>query len=89
MKFSFLGVDENEKNTKAYFYIPKEIMTSDFKDYSAETKLLFSMLISNARTAAAIEDTAKLIEQIGVRKISSMHKSLESEIAKIKESEGA
>ncbi len=78
-----------KKNTKAYFYIPKEIMTSDFKDYSAETKLLFSMLISNARTAAAIEDTAKLIEQIGVRKISSMHKSLESEIAKIKESEGA
>ena len=78
-----------KKNTKAYFYIPKEIMTSDFKDYSAETKLLFSMLISNARTAAAIEDTAKLIEQIGVRKIGSMHKSLESEIAKIKESEGA
>ena len=76
-------------NTQAYFYMPKEIMSSEYKSYSAETKLLFSMLISNAKTAAAIADTAKLIEDIGVRKISSMHKSLESEIAKSKESEGA
>ena len=76
-------------NTQAYFYMPKEIMSSEYKSYSAETKLLFSMLISNAKTAAAIADTAKLIEDIGVRKISSMHKSRESEIAKIKEREGA
>ena len=78
-----------KNNNQAYFYMPKEIMSSEYKDYSAETKLLFSMLISNAKTASAIADTAKLIEDIGVRKISSMHKSLGNEIAKIKESEGA
>lgn len=76
-------------NTQAYFYMPKEIMSNEYKGYSAESKLLFSMLISNAKTASAIVDTAKLIEDIGVRKISTMHKSLESEIAKIRESEGA
>ena len=83
------GCKKMNKGNQAYFYMPKEIMSSEYKDYSAETKLLFSMLISNAKTASAIADTAKLIEDIGVRKISSMHKSLESEIAKIKESEGA
>ncbi len=78
-----------KNNDQAYFYMPKEIMSSEYKDYSAETKLLFSMLISNAKTSSAIADTAKLIEDIGLRKISSMHKSLKSEIDKIKESEGA
>lgn len=78
-----------KNNNQAYFYMPKEIMSSEYKDYSAETKLLFSMLISNAKTASAIADTAKLIEDIGVRKISTMHKSLGNEIAKFKESEGA
>ena len=76
-------------NTQAYFYMPKEIMSSEYKGYSAESKLLFSMLISNSNTAMALTETALLIEDIGVRKISSMQKSLKSEIAKIKESEGA
>lgn len=76
-------------NPQAYYFLPPELFTSEYRNYSNEAKLLFSMLISNAKTAAAIADTAKLIEEIGVRKISSMHKSLESEIAKIKESEGA
>lgn len=78
-----------KNDNQAYFYMPKEIMSNEYKNYSAETKLLFSMLISNAKSATAIADTAKLIEDIGVRKISSMHKSLENEIAKLKESEGA
>lgn len=78
-----------KNNHQAYFYMPKEIMSSEYKDYSAETKLLFSMLISNAKSATAIADTAKLIEELGVRKISSMHKSLEGEIERFKESEGA
>ena len=77
------------KGNQAYFYMPKEIMSSEYKDYSAETKLLFSMLISNAKTATAVADTAKLIEDIGMRKISSMMHTLSSEIAKFKESESA
>lgn len=76
-------------NVKSYIYIPKEIMEEEYREYSAEAKLLFSLLISNSKTASAIVETAKLIDEIGVRKISSMHKSLESEIQKIKESESA
>lgn len=74
-------------NAQSYFYIPKEIMTEEYRTYSAESKLLFSMLISNTKTATAVMETAKLIDEVGVRKISAMHKSLESEIEKIKESE--
>lgn len=76
-----------KNNSHLYFYIPKEIMSVEYINYSAETKLLFSMLISNAETAAAMLDTAKLIEEIGVRKISTMQKSLAEEMKKI-ESEG-
>lgn len=74
-------------NAQSYFYIPKEIMTEEYRTYSAESKLLFSMLISNTKTATAVMEAAKLIDEVGVRKISAMHKSLESEIEKIKESE--
>lgn len=78
-----------DNNMQSYFYIPKELMAAEYREYSAESKLLFSMLISNGKTASAIAETAKLIEDVGVRKISSMHKSLEQEINKIKESESA
>lgn len=77
-----------KNNSHLYFYIPKEIMSVEYINYSAESKLLFSMLISNAETAAAIADTAKLIDEIGVRKISAMQKSLAEEMKKI-ESEGS
>lgn len=77
-----------KSNSHLYFYIPKEIMSVEYINYSAESKLLFSMLISNAETAAAIADTAKLIDEIGVRKISAMQKSLAEEMKKI-ESEGS
>ena len=43
-----------KNNNQAYFYMLKEIMSSEYKDYSAETNLLFSMLISNAKTASAM-----------------------------------
>ncbi len=69
-------------DTQAYFYLPSELFTKDYSDFSNESKLLFGMLLTNMTTAKAVMDTARLIDEIGVRKISSMHKSLEAEIRK-------
>ncbi|MEE1170804.1 MAG: hypothetical protein U0K87_00450 [Ruminococcus sp.] len=73
---------------QAYFYLPDELFTNDYKDYSNESKLLFAMLLTNMQTAKGVMDTARLINEIGSRKISSMHKIVESEIQKSLESEG-
>lgn len=73
-------------NTNSYFYIPKEIMTENFCEYSAESKLLFAMLLSNASTTAAVMSTAKLIDELGVRKIAAIQKELARELSKISES---
>lgn len=72
-------------NTNSYFYIPKEIMTENFREYSAESKLLFAMLLSNSSTAAAVVSTAKLIDELGVRKIAAIQKELAKELDKINE----
>ena len=72
-------------NTNSYFYIPKEIMTENFREYSAESKLLFAMLLSNASTAASVVSTAKLIDELGVRKIAAIQKELAKELDRINE----
>lgn len=72
-------------NTNSYFYIPKEIMTKNFSEYSAESKLLFAMLLSNATTASAVVATAKLIDELGVRKIAAIQKELAKELDRINE----
>lgn len=68
------------------FYLPKEIMTADYCKYSAETKLLFAMLLSNSTTSTAIMNVAELIENLGAKKINSFQKELQKAIA---ESESA
>lgn len=68
------------------FYLPKEIMTDEYRGYSAETKLLFAMLLSNANTSSAIVNVAKLIDELGSKEVNSLHKELKNTIA---ESEGA
>lgn len=70
-----------------YFFIPKEIMTEEYQKYSVESKLLFSILISNSGTASAIAETSNLINKIGVKKIGAMQKMLSQEMKKMNESE--
>lgn len=65
-------------------YIPKSLMTSEFQNYSAEAKLLFSILLTNSATTASIIQVANLIENVGATKINVYHK----EVKKI-ESESA
>ena len=55
-------------------YIPKSLMTAEYKNYSAEAKLLFSILLTNSATAASIMQVASLIENIGATKINTYHK---------------
>ncbi len=55
-------------------YIPKSLMTAEYKNYSAEAKLLFSILLSNSATATSIMQVASLIENIGATKINTYHK---------------
>jgi len=68
------------------FYLPKKIMTDEYREYSAETKLLFAMLLSNANTSSAIVNVAKLIDELGSKEINLLHKQLQKNI---EESEGA
>lgn len=58
------------------FYLPKEIMSSEYSDFSAETKLLFAMLLSSSRTTSAVMRVAELIEKIGDKEINSLQKEL-------------
>ena len=68
------------------FYLPKEIMADEYREYSAETKLLFAMLLSNSKTSSAIIGVARLIDELGSKEINFLHKELQKTIA---ESEGA
>ena len=54
-------------------YIPKSLMTAEYKNYSAEAKLLFSILLTNSATATSIMQVASLIENIAA-KINTYHK---------------
>jgi len=73
---------------QAYFYLPPELFTDEYKDFPNESKMLFGMLLTNMETAKGVMETARLINEIGSRSISSMHKIVESEIQKTLESEG-
>lgn len=59
-----------------FIYLPKELMTSEYKGYSIETKLLFAMVLSNSVTASAVVDVADLIMQLGKNEISTLQSGL-------------
>lgn len=71
---------------ESIYYVPKELITAEYREYSAETKLLFAMLLSNANTSSAIVNVAKLIDELGSKEINLLHKQLKKII---EESEGA
>lgn len=57
-------------------YLPKKIMSSEYNGYSAETKLLFAIILSNAVTASAVMNVADLINQLGKAEISTLQGEL-------------
>lgn len=64
-------------------YLPKELMTNVYNGYSAETKLLFGMILSNSVTASAVMNVADLINQLGKAEINA----LQGELKKANEKE--
>ena len=64
-------------------YLPKELMTNEYNGYSAETKLLFGMILSNSVTASAVMNVADLINQLGKAEINA----LQGELKKANEKE--
>mgnify|MGYP000606413924 CR=1 FL=1 len=57
-------------------YLPKELMTNEYNGYSAETKLLFGMILSNSVTASAVMNVADLINQLGKAEINALQGEL-------------
>lgn len=57
-------------------YIPKSLMTAEYKKYSAETKLLFPFLLTNSATTSSIIQVANLIENVGATKIKAYQKEM-------------
>lgn len=77
-----------QKNISSY-YLPKQIMTSDYESFSVESKLLFSIIFTNAEHIKTITETAQLIEKIGEKEMYNMRRLLDQMKNAANESEGA
>lgn len=69
-----------------YYCLPKELLTEEYSDYSLQTKLLFSIIITEAETIKSITDMSKLITDVGSKKLSTIFQKAHCEL---NESEGA
>ncbi len=58
----------------SYFSMPKQLMTSAYKDFSVSSKMLFSIIFTHAETAQDIADTAALIQSINPKELMEMKK---------------
>lgn len=65
-----------QKNISSY-YLPKQIMTSYYAEFSVESKMLFSIIFTNAEHIKTITETAQLIEKIGEKEMYNMRRLLE------------
>lgn len=71
------------------YYLPKQIMTSDYASFSVESKLLFAMIFTNSEHIKTITETAQLIEKIGEKEMYNMRRLLDQAKNVAGESEGA
>lgn len=67
-------------------YLPKELFTDEFKNFSNQTKLLFSMLLTDSAmlsTAISVDDiisVAQLINILGENRLITLEGGLSEEI---------
>ena len=54
------------------YYLPKQLFTSEYKDFSPESKMLFGMIFTNANSKAVIKETSRLIESINDNTLNNM-----------------
>lgn len=50
-------------------FLPKELVTDNYDDYSAESKILFAFLLTESSSAKNIFETADLVRKIGLKKV--------------------
>lgn len=68
------------------FYLPKQLFNNKYSSFSAESKLLFSMIFTNAEHIKAIKETASLIHRISDNELAYMRQEYTS---MLEEKEGA
>lgn len=67
-------------------YLPRELFTEEFKDYSNGAKLAFSILLtdsemlSNAISVTDLMSVARLIDALGKDRLQNLKKKLSEEI---------
>ena len=67
-------------------YLPRELFTEEFKDYSNEAKLAFSILLtdsemlSNAISVTDLMSAARLIDALAKDRLQNLKKKLSEEI---------
>lgn len=65
-------------------------MDKDFANFSVKSKLLFSIIITEADSAKAINEVADLIDELGSGRVTRLYDKVQREIKSQKmESEGA
>lgn len=63
------------------FFLPKELLTKEYSNYSLKSKMLFSIVLTEAENGTSINELAELIEKIGSRNVSSLYKQAHKELS--------
>ena len=71
------------------FYVPKQMFDNKYSKFSAESKLLFGMIFTNAVHTTAIKETSELIDSISENELSNMRSSYSQLQESTSEKEGA
>lgn len=61
-------------NDEICFYLPKQLMEETYQNFSAESKLLFAMVFTNASGCKALQEVAALITAIDSRNLTEMYR---------------
>lgn len=62
------------------YCLPSELFSKEYSKFSIKSKVLFSMVVTEADNGASINELAKLIETIGTRKVSALHSQIKKEL---------
>lgn len=69
----------NTKQSSPCFYLPKQLMTKKYSDFSAESKLLFAMIFTNCEHSKSIKETSDLIQNISEKDLEIMRSQFQKD----------
>ena len=58
------------------FYVPKQLISPEYANFSVESKLLFGMILTNSQQTKSIQELAELIQTIDYKELKLMHSQL-------------